>query len=67
MRNGSVKTDYVEVFGIRKPVFVVSLQDDTVDDTHYYADFDTAQKTVDLFEQGNYTVDVDGNVEIDQL
>ena len=67
MRNGSVKTDYVEVFGIRKPVFVVSLQDDAVDDTHYYADFDMAQKSVDLFEQGNYTVDVDGNVEINQL
>ncbi len=62
-----MKIDYVEVFGIRKPVFVVSLQDDIADDTHYYSDFNTAKKSVDLFEQGNYTVDVDGNVEINQL
>lgn len=67
MRNGSVKKDFVEVFGIRKPVFVVTLRDDDVCDTQYYPDAAIAQKTVDQFEQGNYTVDVDGNVEVDQL
>ena len=66
MRNGKIKKDYVEVFGIRKPVFVVTLRDDDICDTQYYPDFDIAQKTVKQFKQENYTVDEDGNVELNK-
>lgn len=64
MANSSITKDYVEVFGVRKPVFVVTLKDDAVSDTQYYAEFSVAQKTVDLFELGRYTVDEDGSIAV---
>lgn len=66
MRNGKIKKDYVEVFGIRKQFFVVTLRDDDICDTQYYPNFAVAQKTVEQFEKGNYTVDKDGNVELNK-
>ena len=64
MRDSKIKKDYVEVFDIQKPIFVVTLRDDNVVDTQYYKDSAEAVRVAELFELGKYVVDDDGKVEI---